>query len=237
MRYELLLFDADDTLFDFGRAERHAFDALLTEVLPQPPAQGAREEVFGLYQGINKRVWEELEGGLLPKERLNTERFQRLWAALGLTVDAEASGARYVAHLSRGTFLLEEALETCTRLRQELGCRLGIVTNGLQQVQRARLAGSALAPWVEFMVVSEECGHAKPDPRIFAYTFERYPVATKEATLFIGDRLEADVQGANGFGLHSCWFNPARRPNATAIQPTYEVHSLRQVCELVARGG
>ncbi|HEX5746823.1 MAG TPA: YjjG family noncanonical pyrimidine nucleotidase [Archangium sp.] len=236
MSYELILFDADDTLFDFRRAERHAFEAMLAEVLRERPTAGPLEEVYGLYQRINQRVWEELEQGVLPKARLNAERFHRLWKALGLEVDVEHSGARYVAHLSRCSFLLEDALEACVRLRQELGCRVGIVTNGLSQVQRSRLECSALAPWVDFMVVSEECGHAKPDPRIFAYTFERHPHAAPEATLFIGDRLEADVQGANAFGLDSCWFNPERRPNPTPIRPKYEIHALRQVCELVARG-
>jgi 2-haloacid dehalogenase len=236
MPYELLLFDADDTLFDFARAERHAFASMLAEVLPEQPAPGPSEELFSLYQRINKQVWHELEQCLLPKARLNSERFHRLWSALGLQVDPEQSGASYVHHLSQCSFLLEEALETCVRLRQELGCRIGIVTNGLQQVQRPRLERSELAPWVDFMVVSEECGHAKPDPRILSYTFERYPHAPPEATLLIGDRLETDVHGGNTFGVDSCWFNPERRPNSTAIVPKYEIHALRQVLELVARG-
>ena len=236
MRYEQILFDADDTLFDFRRAERHAFSAMLDEVLTERPAPEAREEIYGLYQSINHKVWQELEQGLLPKARLNVERFQRFWKALGLTVDPEDSGARYVAHLAQGAFLLEEALETCTRLRQELGCKVGIVTNGLQQVQCSRLERSGLGPFVDFMVVSEECGHAKPDARIFAYTFERYPHVAPKATLFVGDKLETDVLGSNGFGLDSCWFNPGRRPNETAIRPTYEIHALRQVVELATRG-
>jgi len=236
MPYSLVLFDADDTLFDFGRAERHAFSAMLDEVLEERPAPGPREEIFKLYQRINAQIWQELEQGRLSKARLNVERFQRFWTALGLSVDAEQSGARYVTQLSQCTFLLEEALETCTRLRQERGCRVGIITNGLQQVQTSRLERSELAPWVDFMVVSEECGYAKPDPRIFAYAFERYPHAAPEATLFVGDRLETDIEGGNAFGLDSCWFNPARQPNPTSLRPTYEIHTLRQVLDLVARG-
>jgi 2-haloacid dehalogenase len=233
MRYELLLFDADDTLFDFVQAERHAFGAMLAELRLDPPGPGAREELFRLYQRINKQVWSELEQGLLPKDQLNIERFLRLWATVPVQVDARASSECYVAHLSQCSFLLEEALETCVFLREQVGCRLGIITNGLQQVQRSRLERSALAPWVDFLVVSEECGHAKPDPRIFAYAFQRYPHAKPSASLFVGDRLETDVQGGNAFGLHTCWVNWERRPNETSIQPTYEVHSLRQLRALV----
>lgn len=236
MRYELLLFDADDTLFDFTQAERHAFGAMLAELRLEPPEPSAREELFRLYQRINKQVWSELERGLLPKAQLNTERFRRLWAALAVEADAQSSGECYVAHLSECTFLLEEALETCIFLREQADCRVGIITNGLQQVQRSRLERSALAPWVDFLVVSEECGHAKPDPRIFAYAFQRYPHAEPSASLFVGDRLETDVLGGNSFGLHTCWVNWERRPNETPIQPTYEVHSLSQLRALVMGG-
>lgn len=234
MRYELLLFDADDTLFDFAKAERHAFGAMLAELRLEPAGPGGHEALFQLYQRINKQVWSELEHGLLPKERLNTERFRRLWAAVPVEADARTSSECYAAHLSQCAFLLEEALETCVFLREQAGCRLGIITNGLRQVQRSRLERSALAPWVDFLVVSEECGHAKPDSRIFAYAFQRYPLAEPRATLFVGDRLETDVQGGNAFGLHTCWVNWERRPNGTPIQPTYEVHSLGQLRALVA---
>jgi 2-haloacid dehalogenase len=236
MRYQQVLFDADDTLFDFGRSERHAFAAFLDAEAPAHPLPAPREALYGAYQQVNVEVWRELEQGLLSNAQLNPERFRRFWAAVGREVEPAGSGERYLEHLSRCSFLLEGARETCQRLREELGCRVGIVTNGFLRVQRARLAGSELAAHVDFMVVSEECGFAKPDPRILAYTFERHGRAPPGATLLVGDRLGADVQVAHAYGVDSCWFNPGRRANPTHLRPTHEVHALADVVALVAAG-
>jgi 2-haloacid dehalogenase len=38
-------------------------------------------------------------------------------------------------------------------------------------------------------------------------------------TIVIGDRLDADIVGANRFGIESCWFNPGRLTNNTQALP------------------
>jgi 2-haloacid dehalogenase len=48
-------------------------------------------------------------------------------------------------------------------------------------------------------------------------------------TIIIGDRLEADILGANRFGIESCWFNPGKLANETQALPTCEVARLHDV--------
>jgi 2-haloacid dehalogenase len=48
-------------------------------------------------------------------------------------------------------------------------------------------------------------------------------------TVIIGDRLNADILGANRFGIESCWFNPGQLTNHTQAVPTCEVARLHDV--------
>jgi 2-haloacid dehalogenase len=44
--------------------------------------------------------------------------------------------------------------------------------------------------------------------------------------VIVGDRLDADILGANRFGIDSVWFNPGRLTNESHAIPTCEVDSL-----------
>lgn len=52
---------------------------------------------------------------------------------------------------------------------------------------------------------------------------------SKDTTIIIGDRLDADILGANRYGIDSCWFNPDNMANTSAAIPTCEVASLHDI--------
>ena len=84
-RYEVVLFDADHTLFDFDRAEREALRQTLEEA--GLPADGETE---ARYLSINRALWNRLDRGEVRREWLVVERFAALLRALGRTGDAAA---------------------------------------------------------------------------------------------------------------------------------------------------
>lgn len=71
--------------------------------------------------------------------------------------------------------------------------RLGVLSNGVGDVQRDKLAAHGLDEWVETVVVSHDVGVMKPDPRLFAVAEERLPA---EEYIYVGDSAEDDVDGA-----------------------------------------
>ena len=77
-RYEVVLFDADHTLFDFDRAEREALRQTLEEA--GLPADGETE---ARYLSINRALWNRLDRGEVRREWLVVERFAALLRALG----------------------------------------------------------------------------------------------------------------------------------------------------------
>jgi 2-haloacid dehalogenase len=86
---------------------------------------------------------------------------------------------------------------------------------------------------VSFASTSEACGFAKPDVRFFEHTAQLAKPFLEAQAIIIGDRLEADILGANRYGIESCWFNHGRLVNASEATPTYEVASLHDIVPLL----
>lgn len=90
------------------------------------------------------------------------------------------------------------------------GLRLGLVSNTAspEWLLRPVLERQGLAERVDSVVLSSEVGKRKPHPAIFARALSELGVAAGES-LFVGDRLEADVLGASRAGMRTVqalWF-------------------------------
>lgn len=218
MKYRWLLFDLDDTLFDFAEAERFALRKTFEDAgHPFDP------RTYGLYGEINSKLWLDLEAGTITADALKSERFARLFRELGLDADAVAFGQGYLQNLGLCPTLIDGAEELVRSLHGR--AKLMLVTNGLAAVQRPRLARSPIEDLFEDIVISEEVGVAKPDPRVFEAAFERMGQPPKQDVLMIGDSQSSDIAGGNGFGIDTCWFDPHREPRKPGIEPTYRIES------------
>ena len=222
-KYEVFLFDADGTLYDFDRAEEHAL-----KVVFQRCGFAYDEDVRARYQEINAQCWEAFEAGELSKEVITTLRFERLFETMEITHDASIFNEQYLFELGKGSFLIDGALDICREI-VESGKQIYIITNGVWSVQEARVKYSLINPYILATFVSEEVGFQKPDMRYFEYVFTHIPQIDKEKMLVIGDSLSADIVGGNNAGLDTCWFNPAGLVNTTDGKPTYEVSSLKDL--------
>jgi 2-haloacid dehalogenase len=120
--------------------------------------------------------------------------------------------------------LIDGALQLCETLAG-MG-EVGIITNGVEAIQNQRIAKSGLRDHISFVATSEACGYAKPDVRFFEYAARMARPFEKQDAIIIGDRLDADILGANRYGIDSCWFNPQRLANESEAVPTYEVSNL-----------
>ena len=89
MRYETILFDADGTLLDFGRAEDEALRESLASM-----GIIADDEMVKTYSGINDALWKALERGEVTKEVLRHRRFERFFAHYGFDLDAHVMASK-----------------------------------------------------------------------------------------------------------------------------------------------
>lgn len=220
MNYQWLLFDADNTLFDYDKAEATALANSFQQFgLDFDQTTGAQ------YRTINAQIWHDYELGHITQQDLRAERFRRLFTAVHLPTDAEAFSRQYLVNLSQAGHLLEGVEALLRRLAASY--HIAIITNGIADVQRPRLAASPIHDLVEAFVISEEVGVAKPDPAIFDVAFARMGQPAKAEVLIIGDSLSSDMQGGLNYGIDTCWYNPAGKPATLPV-----TYTIRQLDEL-----
>lgn len=223
MKYTWILFDADDTLFDFSRSARHALSATLQSFGINP-----EQSHFETYEHINYQVWSAFERQEITAFELRKLRFERFLTAIGEYRDPLEMNAHYLGVIAKVHFLMEGAWDLVLELKQQ-GRRIGLITNGLKEVQRPRVELSGLAVHLDVIVVSDEIGVSKPHAGFFDHAFEEMGQPDKWNVLVVGDSLQSDIQGGNRYGLDTCWFNPKQHANLSTHQPTYQIGRLEEL--------
>jgi putative hydrolase of the HAD superfamily len=117
------------------------------------------------------------------------------------------------------------------------GIRTGVVANAWPEpsrVLRADAQAFGLADLLDVIVFSDEVGLRKPQPEIFLHALERIGVAPEDA-VFVGDRLDTDVQGAARAGMttvQALWF---RADDTPGIEPDFMAFTPMDILNLVRR--
>ena len=227
MNYDIIIFDADETLFDFKKSEQDAFKQTIIEY----GIVYEKNLHFKVYKEINTAMWLDLEKGLITQKKLKIERFKKLSDKLDLGFDAHDFAKSYMKNLSYASFLYDDSLELVESLHKDY--RLTIITNGLTDVQDRRIRKSTIAHYFEDIVISEEIKVSKPNPQIFEIALKNINYTNKEKVLMVGDNLSSDIQGGINFGIDTCWYNPNKVTNETDLKPTYEVSSLMNLKDML----
>ncbi len=224
MKY--VIFDLDDTLLDFQAAEQASLTTILTRYHVPDLAVAKR-----VYLTHNRQVWQQIEHGA-DRDQLLDQRFQIVFAKLGITVDGPKVQHEYNDLLGQGFQVLPGVDSMLTKLKSA-GLVLLIGTNGVQDTQLNRLAGSGLAPQFDHVFISESVGFAKPDRRFFDAIFTTYPDLSPHNAVMVGDSLASDIAGAVNVGLPSIWFNPHHLANLSDVHPTATVTNFDQLQQLL----
>ncbi len=215
-KYTVLIFDADETSFDYVRGEAFALETSLSEA-GIPFRNNFHLE---LYHRINCRLWQDFEAGAIDREALKVERFRQFLHELGSDgSDPAKFGKRYLEHLGEAGFMIDGAREILDELAENW--TLALLTNGFSQVQKTRIAKTDTGKYFDTIVISEEVGCQKPQKQIFDLLLERLHHTDRKDVLIIGDSLSSDIQGGINAGIDTCWYNPGKMPLPENVMPTF----------------
>lgn len=236
-KYRFLLFDADNTLFDFTKAEHISFmDTCFACNITYS------EELYRKYSLINDRLWKRLEKKEVTLDFIKVERFRELLCLLdfdkSITTQeliAKAAEMRdtYMSKLGWQTWLIDGAEEICQTLSQKYD--MYIVTNGVAKTQHSRFDASSIKKYFNGIFISEEIGFAKPDARFFEYVMRETggDTAARDEYLVIGDSPTSDYRGALNAGLDMCLFSPAGTVYDETVKPAYTIMKLSELYDIL----
>ncbi len=228
MKYTTILLDLDGTIFDFHAAQRQAFFETFGYF-----NIAADEAMLSRYDLFNDSLWQMLERGEMTREHLFKERFKLFFEKEGIKTDIRPSEvqSRYMKALSSGHFLIDGALELLQALHGKY--KVCAITNGVSMTQRKRLSDSNTTDYFDCLVISEEVGFEKPDPRYFDAVKRICCIDAISQAIVVGDSLNADIFGGGSFGFDTCWYNPNSKPFTGKLAPTYTITHLSQLVDII----
>ena len=223
-----VLFDLDDTLFDFHKAEKIALTKTLVHFGIDPT-----EETLALYSAINAAHWKRLELGEISREEVKVGRYRDLSKTIGVECDPVKATAYYESMLAIGHYFMPGAPELLEELYGKY--RLYIVSNGTAKVQEGRIGSSGIAKYMDGIFISQLLGANKPDKQFFDICFAEIPDFSLSETVIIGDSLSSDIKGGINAGIITVWFNPKGIENDNDIKPDYTIKELSEVPGLLSQ--
>ena len=132
-RYEIILWDVDQTLLDFTRSEDYALRNTFEQFGRQIDS-----ETVALYSGINDSYWKRLERGEVTKQEVLLGRFYTLFERLSIEdIDVREFASAYQKALGSVYFYRDDSYRLCLELKKDY--RQYVVTNGVTCTQRSKL--------------------------------------------------------------------------------------------------
>ena len=241
-RWQAVFFDLDGTMYDWRLCWERSTRQTIAGHLGRLPASDDQDldAAVATFSHYGRVLFAEFDRGRLDVFTARRLRYMLTAAAHGWDTSEQAIESfleRYNA-LIVATVKPRPGLGPTLRvLKEQHGRSLGVITNGLANEQRRKLSVLAVEAYFEpaAIIVSGECGYAKPDPRIFRAALTALRVEPAEA-LYVGDAWENDVIGGLRAGLDVAWLNPDGAERPTELPPSrgtlYEVTRLEELLAL-----
>ena len=247
-QYKAVFIDWDDTIGDFVGAAKLALQDMY-EKYNLSEYFASFEEFFLLYKPHNIELWDKYGKDLVTKEYLSFDRFffpLMHGSRVGerLKVKGERQGVAALAEQLSEDFLNMTTarfslLEGAEELVRYLAAKypLTVVTNGFVEVQYEKFDKSGLRDCFAHIVLSEEVGCQKPNPRIFEEALRMNGLQAEDVVM-IGDSWNSDIQGAINAGIDQIWIRKNKEQGTKSLDTieqtaTYIVQSLSEVMEIL----
>lgn len=221
LSYKFIYFDLDDTLLDHKSAEVAALQDVHQHFpLFETIAANALAET---YHQVNSKQWSLYSRGKVTREQLQCNRFEQTLKQLDLDCSHHVQVGSYYMQCYRNHWQwIDGAQEAYQKILA--GYPVGILTNGFAETQRLKFEKFNLYDSADQVVISEEVGVLKPDPKIFQHATELAEVAPAEI-LYVGDSLTSDIEGGTNFGWNTAWFTShgtSENPKAEIVFDNFE---------------
>lgn len=243
-QYKAVFIDWDDTIGDFLGAAKLALQDMY-EKYNLSEYFASFEEFFLLYKPHNLELWDKYGKDQVTKEYLSFDRFffplmhgskggERRLGDKAIRQEVAALAEQLSEDFLNMTTARFSLLEGAEELVRYLAAKypLTVVTNGFVEVQYEKFDKSGLRDCFAHIVLSEEVGCQKPNPRIFEEALRMNGLQAEDVVM-IGDSWNSDIQGAINAGIDQIWIRKSKDPLPEGQSATYLVQSLSEVMEIL----
>lgn len=235
MSIKAILFDLDDTLFDYEKchqaASKHIFYEIhqktktpleLVPLLFEIAQKEVKMQLLGTaashnkdlyFQKIFEKMNSQMKNKIMPKDILHI--FEEYWKVFYATIRRE-----------RATIALLKYLK-------KKGIKTWIVTDSSNYTQLKKLVRLGIDDKIDVMVSSEEAGMDKPHSSPFLLAAHKLEVLAKEC-IMVWDNILKDIDGAQWLGMQGIWINRYQKPSK-GVCPRYTVQTTQELFELIKK--
>jgi putative hydrolase of the HAD superfamily len=221
VQMQAVLFDLDDTLHDDTLAFTSAAEEVAREVAAEHgiDALALKEAYIAEAEGF----WHRLTGDQVKTKmsQLRTRMWSSALGAVGLQDGglAERSAVNYNAYRQKYFTLFPGAIDLLRELKSR-GMRLGLLTNGVSETHREKIALLQISEMFDAIFLADEVGMVKPDPLLFAHACRKLGTPPAQSAM-VGDRYERDISGALEAGLFTVWVNVRGEQLPKGVKPPH----------------
>ena len=225
-----IFFDLDNTLWDFENNSKKTIFELIHEYTLSQKCGCLPDAFYKTYLHVNEDLWALYRKNLITKEQLRSSRFTNTMLYFGY--DDKELGIvleeNYIMRSPQQKGLVEGTIEVLDYLSSKY--HLHIITNGFKEIQHIKIENCNLNHYFKNIFISEEIGFNKPDSRIFEYALNHVSALKSEAVM-IGDDWDADIIGAEQFGIKPIYFS--RKKNGNENKLVSQIENLMQLKEML----
>ena len=230
MHYKHLFFDLDHTIWDFDKNAEETLHELYHSYNLRDLGLASPDQFIEVYTQNNHQLWAEYHIGKITKEKLRETRFSKTFIDLGLSPDRIPRQFEddYVNICPTKTNLFPKTHETLAYLKRKYA--LHLISNGFKESTELKVTKNGLGEYFSNVVISEVVGFNKPDKAIFNHALGLANAGVEES-IMIGDSVEADIRGAQNYGMKAIYFNPERKEKPDDVEQ--EISCLSELMSLL----
>ena len=227
MKIYAVIFDLDNTLYNYDAAHAAAFRALSAYAAPMlgiPPEQ---------FDALHRQMMDQQiqrAGSVCAAVHNRLIRYQMMLEALGKPFYLAPRLLNQYWTVFLQNVAPEPGIHDCLVMLRQSGYRLGIGTNMTADYQYEKLMRLRLLNLFDFFVSSEEVNAEKPNIRLFAWCAQKAGFPPEQCA-FVGDSIPHDILGAQNAGMFPIWYCPG---GAESVPLAHKARVLRSFADLPA---
>src|SRR5690606_23289725 len=224
-----LFFDLDHTLWDFDKNAEETLTELFEIYDFRKLGIASCDNFIATYTTNNHKLWAQYHIGEITKDNLRAARFVNTFKDLGIepSLFPLQFEEDYLTLCPQKTNLFPYAIEVLEYLQKKYV--LHLISNGFKNASETKVTNTGIDKYFSQIIISENIGIHKPHPEIFSYALKG-ALAEKNESIMIGDSIEADIRGAQNFGIDAIFFNPNNINRPKDIK--YQIIELKELMEI-----